>query len=133
MVPWAIISFGILLLMIRTKIGQKFIALFVIFVAVVTIVSIFRTSEDPMDTFIKEKSVTITSKTISGGRVTEFPWFGNDNTQYYIIYPAIYYSTPKDSSCIGFDPKERKSWCSEKDQFIPKCYFDDQSKCYGKM
>ena len=133
MVPGLIIAFGILLLMIRTKIGQKFIALFVIFVAIATVISIFRTSEQPIDAFIKEKNVTVTSKTISGGKITEFPWFANDTTNYYILYPAVYYSTPKNSTCIGFNPKVRTSWCNQADQFIPKCYFDYQSKCRGRI
>lgn len=133
MLPGFIIAFGILLLLIRTKVGQKFIALFIIFVAIVAVISIFHRSTEPIEAFIKEKNVSISSKTIAGTKMTEYPWFGYDATNYYILYPAVYYSTPKNSSCIGFNPKNLTSWCSEGDQFIPKCYFDDQSKCRDKI
>lgn len=46
--------------------------------------------------------------------------YGYTDTEYYIIYPALYYHIPRNNQCPGFSASDRSTWCGDAAIF-PTC------------
>ncbi len=102
--------------------GQKWLILVIIAITVY-VVWYGLTYTSPIDMFIKEKSITIY-------KTTKNEVYGETQTDYYILYPALYYSISKTNKCVGFNPRNLDTWCGD-EKIFPKCF--DGDSCYLKF
>lgn len=123
MIPSAIIGFGILLFITRSRTALKIAVIFIL-VGVAWLVYTQITYVHPLDAFLERESVEITQKTISNGDLNAFPWYGENSSTYYIVHPSFYYSIPKNNPCVNFDKKNKETWCGNAQ--TPRC-FDEQN------
>ncbi len=126
---WTIIAFGVVLFITRSKRASKFAAVLILVGTIYLIYTLF-TYQEPRDRFIEENQISIYDYTIADGNLRAFPWYGEDQENYYIIKPAIFYSYPKDNNCPGFAEKNLESWCAESLLHIMSCYNEDPETCF---
>ncbi|MEO6536516.1 MAG: hypothetical protein ABIO00_02400, partial [Candidatus Paceibacterota bacterium] len=66
---------------------------------------------------IQSEHITVTKQ---GSGSDTFPWYGENTSYYYVIYPAVNYRILRSNSCSSFDAFNIDTWCGE-ERYFPRC------------
>jgi len=119
MLGTSIVIFGVLLLLIRTKIGQILLLLYILLLGINLLFLAFE--KEPHIQFMEDNNLLV-DRAKRDFDDKGAPWYhASDGSNYYYLVPGFYRVMSKDNECRGFSRFDINTWCIESPEDF-KCY-----------